>query len=436
MSNQQGGIPGGQPYGGPGGPQGPHRPQQQFGQTGGQPYGPQSQGSPYGPNSPGSASMPPGGAYAGAGGWQGQGPGPQGPSGPQGPGPHGPSGPQGPGGQPKKKNLKWLLIAGGAVIVVLAIIFGVVGYQNYQREQEAQRAEEARIAAEQQQTEDATATADKLGEALAGGDIGALLEIVANPPEEGEAVTNPEVVRAALDRAPLEGLEVGEPQLTGGGTGRLDGGTVDITWNQGGNPVTVTYDLVREGEAWKVDGVFVELTIDSDFPVLLEGQEIEPGRTYYVLPLTYGVTSGNARVQFTEGQLTIDPTQSSASWTGEAELSEEGRNLVVERAKAELDRCLASKELAPSACPMIRWRTESGVSPNLSTLRYTLENDPFAGAEPVLSGTDGELDISTTISVYADATVDGQPGYIDGEQTRQVTAYVDLTNPDAPLIWG
>lgn len=334
------------------------------------------------------------------------------------------------GKTPGKTRNSGLVIA--AFVVALILLIGglvvAVGYQ--------MRAGQARVAAEHQaqlaqQEAAAQAVAQDFLAALSEADADKALSFAAATPEGNNDLLTREVLVAANSRAALGQVTVGEPRLTATADGAWAEGTVKASYAIGDQPQTVDLPVRRVGADWKVSRVAAPVELGLTGPErVVNGVKVAPG-DYNLFPGSYSVTSANPLISLGTSEFVLaSPTASVTDWSSEVALSEEGSKQSLEAAKRAVDQCLQSKELAPPQCPFIQW-SESGLSIDTSTIRYTLKNDPWANVQFAFNA--GTMTASTSVPVEheirAEATRDGTRGSLI-PQTQQRTAHIVIKVQD------
>ncbi|GAB3713775.1 hypothetical protein [Mariniluteicoccus flavus] len=401
----------------------------------GGPGGPGGQGAPgWGPG-PGSPQPGPGFGQPGPGfgqpgpGFGQPGPGPQG-SWPGGPGQGFPTGPQQPVPPPRPpkdpaaaaRTKKIVLGAIAAVVALVALLVGIFAYQANQKKLAAQRAEEARVAEENRQKASAGDTVKAFYDALVAGDVDKALALAAAPPSGATDLLTKEVLAEAMKKAPITGHTVTPGSVT------PTSATVTAAYRIGEKSITTAHELVKSGDAWKLKATSAEVGVGSSGPNrLVNGKEVKPGR-YQLFPGGYAVTSTNPFLEVKSGEFVVESVgEPNADSRPTFAVNENGKREAVEAAKRALADCLKRKELTPSGCPMIRWRADDGTVPDLSSLTYTLKNDPWANVTPLAIGTTVRFTITTTISIGGSGTKQGRSATLSGTATNVNSARIDFS---------
>lgn len=369
--------------------------------------------------------------------------GPNGPAGfaPGGPHPHGPgpygAGPPGPGGpHAPKKSRKGLWIALGCVAGALVLIGGVLLIVD---KVQSDRAAERRENQLTEQTEAAKQVVTDYLTAIADGDAEAALAVVKDAPE------GPLLTDEALEASNSEG-GLTDPQVTDASMQQLEDdsvprGQITASYTVGDLDVpSRTFDVENSAEGWRIKDATSTAAIGGT-GAKINGQKLPADTTEVaVFPGTYAFTASNDRLQINaDPQVVTGLPEESLTWSFSPTLSEKGTKDILSAGRASLDACLNKKELAPAGCPMINWQESNGIKVDQSTIRYTLENDPWANVDLALNGegTAATAMITTTIKINANATQNGASGTLDADPANRTTPMTaDITGPQVKVAWG
>ncbi|WP_460744579.1 hypothetical protein [Mariniluteicoccus endophyticus] len=338
-----------------------------------------------------------------------------GPGGTQGPVP--PAPPTNPG---KQKKVLFGVLAG--VLVLVLGLGAFLLWNGHQKEQAARRAEEARIAEENRQKGLAGDAVKFFYDKLAAGDAEAVKGMAQTPPTgKADLLTN-EVLAEAMKKAPIKDVSVSVSSVAG------TRAYVNATYTIGDKTLQKPHELTRTDDVWKLTDIAADVSLGVSGPKRsVNGKEVDAGR-YLMFPGGYTVTTSNPMLVVTNGDFVVTDLQGT---TGQRksidfEVSEAGRNASMEAARKALNDCVGKSELAPAGCPMIRWKADADVK--VSSMRYTVKGDPFAGVTPTCTASTLSCRVSYSVSINANGRGTSPRGSLtlSGDQTSFVIAKVAL----------
>ncbi len=269
---------------------------------------------------------------------------------------------------------------------------------------------------------DATAAGAVRGylRALAAGDADAALGFAAAPPDDTSLLTD-EMLDAALAAAPLTGLEVGEA------TNDAPRQFVSARYRLGDHTVSTAYEVVRQGEVWRLARVAATLDLTAlrlrEVPLTISGATVtstEPA----LFPGTYTVGTTAERYAVENPGFVIETTTGTPELTAELVLSETGRQEISAAGTAHLKACVKRRELNPKDCGFALTNPK-GTKLKESTMRWSVHS----GADQ-LDELDLVLDHPGSASARIDIVVRGEVRGTDGSRWK---ASVRLTRMRADL---
>lgn len=313
----------------------------------------------------------------------------------------------------RKRRMTWVVAAAVAVLVIVA---GVGIYLN------------ATAAAAREQA--IRETASGYFTALAEADADRAASLLANTPEDRTLLTD-EVLQASQAAAPIADVQV----TTVAADER--NATATVTYSLGERPVTVDLELDGDGRTgWRLVDGLSSLTVTTIEGLTVNGATLDSAANP-VFPGTYTAASASPLVAL-DGTLTATipaPDSDAATLEVSARLSDEGTARVLEVARASLDQCLASNEMAPPGCP---WSLEAGgVTVTEGSIRYRLVNDPWLGFAPGLNAATMRAEgvVRVSVEATANATFQDRTGDVVLPFERDATVTVDLRRDPLTAAW-
>lgn len=353
----------------------------------------------------------------------------------------GPAGAEGSTGRPEKppNGNKVRLIVGAVVLALVLLVVGGLLFNNYQARVAEERAAAAARAELARQESAAKASAQGYLTALTESAADKALSYAVSAPEGDNELMSRDVLLEANKRAAISGVGVDEAKLTETAPGNWTEGTVKVRYTIGDQPQTVDLPLRRIGADWKLEAVTAPVSLGLTGPErLVNGVPVLPG-DYNLFPGSYSITSTNPLVALTTTEFVLtSPVAEATDWAPEIVITDEGTQQSLEASKQAVADCLQLKELAPPACPFIRW-AEEGLAINQSTIRYTLKNDPWTDVRFQFDA--ATMTATTTVDVtheiQAQATQNGRTGsLVPQTQTRPAFITVNLAEGEPQVSFS
>ena len=376
------------------------------------------------------------------------------PTPPQGPAQGGPQGPQHftpPPAEPvsqssARKNLviAGVLAGGGCLLVILVVIALIIYFAVRGGDSGGGGGETG--AADLPPEEQATALVADYFDALAEGDAATALEL--NPVNEdmGAAPLPVEAYTAALEAAPITGVELGTPVIDDGG---LAEGEVPVTFTVGDETVSDTYrvhDYDDDGVMELTGGHTMAQVPDGldGLGLTVNGAEVTAGEPIALMPGGYEVALGAEHFALTSTDpLLVGELASSLEWP-EATLTEEGltafRGAVDDAVQACLEQTTLEAGCGMTPVPttsddgwtMVENTVERSISEDTQRTIDTMEATPSSDEPTYVEGT-SVGSVTTTI----ECTKDGQKGrcemWLGGGMGIPNVAMAD---PELPVTWS
>jgi len=233
-------------------------------------------------------------------------------------------------------------------------------------------------------------------QALADGDIQRALAMGPRGGNGSERLLSPTAFAATRDLSQINGLEIltTDPEAT----------RVQVRYRIGESPVNaeIALDRLDTGEyQLKRTTVPIQLEVPGGegVPLLVNGESIDQGQVYEVVPGLYRLDTGLPFVAYPETSMISvialeDVGVQKASPV--PQLTREGVTAFIGAARASLDDCRATRRKAPPGCP-IGMAGNAGIVE--SSIERTLTGDPWAAARPSLTASrQAEAQMTVTIN--------------------------------------
>ena len=147
-------------------------------------------------------------------------------------------------------------------------------------------------------------------------------------------------------------------------------GTVLAEYAVGDEQLRYEFSVQARGDSWVISNGLAELTLESDGPLVVNGQQLTSDTTSEPAFIGgYAIGTGSDRTEYATSQVILG-TPESVAWSDSARLTKKGREFVIGEAKKSLDACLKARELAPKGCPM-GVNTPDGFSVDPNSLNQT-----------------------------------------------------------------
>lgn len=274
-------------------------------------------------------------------------------------------------------------------------------------------------------------------EALAAGNAEAARAEAASQPADVSMLTD-EVLTAALAETPITELNV--PPLTDVEP-EDETARVPVSYLIGEERVNESVDVTRSGGSWKVTETAVEVDLSSvrseNVPLLVNGTEIKAD-SVTVFPGRYEITSDLDHIDYGEDPVIfISSASDSVSTAGiEPALSTAGAKAFTDAIDAELDACVATKELAPKGCPF-EYKLGYQEKIKAKTITWSLASEPEI--DPFLDSNDqsmAKVSFDLEVELAADGTKNGDKNTFEETVSSYVTVMADMTTSTVKLAWS
>ncbi|WOQ18486.1 hypothetical protein [Raineyella sp. W15-4] len=352
---------------------------------------------------------------------------------PPAPGPTPPAGPRRATTAPSRRRLPIVLV--GAVVAL--VLIGGAAFFSW-RYLEGQRYD-ARLAADR-------AAAREVAEAYLGAlrdaKAAAALDTAAERPGNASLLTD-ETLRAARDKGGVTGIRVGEATIAQDRARRVigDAGTVEVHYQVAGQAVDVALPVSRVGSHWKLSAVTSRVDLGAGSPPRTVFGTVPDTTIVDLFPGSYRIATTSTFVTLAEPDLIVtapDPLGAAAQhWTGgEPGLSTQARSAITDAAHDSLSACLGQRSLTPAGCP-IAITTGSAITVRPDTIRYTLLDDPWPGAEVTFDAASGGATGKVTLHyrLEAAATSGNVEGVVRQDYSYDAHFTADLQGSTPVITW-
>ena len=234
-------------------------------------------------------------------------------------------------------------------------------------------------------------------QALANGNAVAALAYAAQPPPDDTLLTA-EVFAQARRAAPVSNITVDPPS-------GVNPGSVDATYQVGGDQVDETFTVTKVGAAWKIDKVAAEVDIALiralKVPVVVNGVRVKSD-TVYALPGAYKVTTGLKTLSWGSNDVVVvtGPSAPVDTYELNPKLTSGGKKALIAATKKNFNGCLKAKKLKPKGCPFKQ--SDGGYDIEESTVTWRrVGADPFKKATVSSYGTSATVVITFKVAMSA-----------------------------------
>ncbi len=253
-------------------------------------------------------------------------------------------------------------------------------------------------------------------QAIADADSRRAIALLAEVPDDRRLLTD-DVLRRSKEMAPITVVSVDEPHQNPDGQQR-----VRVALLMGDAPLDVEVHATRVAGEWRVADAPARLYLSVGRSPLVKASVngVALPRNTVVVPAftgTYQLEMDNPNVRFTPPARLVVRGAGEAPVIGgiDVELTDHGRTEALAAVRAQLDDCLARRELQPDQCPQ-SIRANAAEPAVAGTARWSLATNPYPSAAVDLNTTTGIATV--TLEVTWSLQVDVQPG---SGQVRTVT---------------
>ena len=274
-------------------------------------------------------------------------------------------------------------------------------------------------------------------EALAAGNAEAARAEAASQPADVSMLTD-DVIAAALAETPI--TEINVPPVT---DVEPDDETarVPASYLIGEERVNESVDVIRSDGSWKVAETAVGVDLSSvrseNVPLVVNGATINAD-SITVFPGRYEITSDLDHIDYGEDNVIFIASASDSVSTGgiEPTLSSAGAKAFTDAIDAELDACVAKKELVPKGCP---FGYKLGYQEKITkkSIKWSLASEPEH--DPYLDSNDqsmGKATFDLKLELTATGTKNGEKHTFDESVSVFATVMADMTTSTVTLNWS
>ncbi|MDN5821163.1 MAG: hypothetical protein L0H39_06715, partial [Brachybacterium sp.] len=319
-----------------------------------------------------------------------------------------PAGPVSKPGGHKKLIIAGVLGGGGCVLMLLVVLALIITFAV--RGGGPGEGDEGSTVADLSPEEQATALVTEYFEALSAGDAGAALELLPLVDEMETEVLPTEAYTAALELAPVAGVEVGTPVLDGG----LISGEVPVTFTVGGESFADTYSVhdYDDDGILELTGTSANFTVtdgDEGLGMTLNGAEVTHGQRLHLVPGGYEIAYGAEHFAPSSTDPVIVGEHHSSYESPDPELTEDGQKAFRAAVQQAVDACLAATTLQ-AGCGI-------GEVPKTSSDGWTMVEDTVKRS--ISEDTQRTIDTMEGTPSYDEAT------YVEGSSIGSVETTID-----------
>ncbi len=268
--------------------------------------------------------------------------------------------------------------------------------------------------------------------ALSTGDAAKALSYGATKPTERSMLTDKVLVKAGK-RAPLSAIDV--PAVDG-----QSSATVQASYKIGKTPVTESFEVIKQGEAWKLERVAAEVELGlvrtASVPLLINGTRVTK-KAVSLFPGSYTFSTGLTYLDYGAEPTILIKTPSAFPNTSQlaVRVNAKGKDAAVAAVKKSYAKCLKSSDSAPAKCPN-RW-TSSDAKWRPGTVDWAQRgSDPFKKAKVVTSGVYAQVTIPLRVELSGTCTQRGRTGRCVGASiTGTSIAVVSLQTNKPKVRW-
>lgn len=323
-----------------------------------------------------------------------------------------------------------------ATVVALSLLAGggFLGTQLWRQERDRQVAEAARIEHERQ-VGLVGQTVRGYFDAVARADAAAALAYGKEQPKASPLLTD-EVLKAAVATAPVTDLRVEVGELTRNADGELATARVRAVYQIGGELVTRSWTLHKQGEDWKFAKATASVKVEASQVALKFNGATATAGTVELLPGAYRVTTDDTLFSLPDTTMMARGPGDDTSWSPSFVINPNAVNEAAKAVTASYRACVAKRDINDMyGCPFGFQPPDKGITLVAGTFRVVSKGNPFAN--PKLEQVD-DLTYSVTESITISAVAQARQGSASGtlmweERTYKVTATITLGSSE--VLW-
>lgn len=266
--------------------------------------------------------------------------------------------------------------------------------------------------------------------ALSSKDAQKALSYGQSEPTESSMLTD-KALSAALKDAPLTAIEV--PQVDS-----ENEASVEASYQLGKRTVTETFDVVKQGDEWKLRRVAAEIELgpvrSGSVPLLVNGTKVSKDLVS-LFPGSYKISTGLKYSDYGKDSTVLVRSPSGSPDTSQlaVRITAEGKSAAVAAAKKSYTRCLKSDDPAPSKCPN-RW-TSNAAKWRKGTVDWEQRgSDPFKKAKVTTSGLFAQVQIPLRVELSGTCTQGGRTGRCVGATITGTSISVVSLETNSPKV--
>jgi hypothetical protein len=266
--------------------------------------------------------------------------------------------------------------------------------------------------------------------ALSSKDAQKALSYGQSEPTESSMLTD-KALSAALKDAPLTAVEV--PQVDG-----ENEASVEASYQLGKRAVTETFNVVKQGDEWKLRRVAAEIELgpvrSGSVPLLINGTKVSKDLVS-LFPGSYTISTGLKYSDYGKASTVLVTTPSGFPDTSRlaVRITAEGKKAAVAAAKKSYTTCLKSDDPAPAKCPN-RW-TSNDAKWRKGTVDWEQRGaDPFKKAKVTTSGLVAQVQIPLRVELSGTCTQGGRTGRCVGATITGTSISVVSLETNSPKV--
>jgi hypothetical protein len=266
--------------------------------------------------------------------------------------------------------------------------------------------------------------------ALAAGDAQEALAYGQSQPAESSLLTD-KALSTALKDAPLTAIEV--PQVDG-----ENEVAVEASYKLGKRSVTETFDVVKQGDAWKLRRVAAEVELghvrSGAVPLLINHTKVSAD-LINLFPGSYEISTGLKYSDYGNDTTIVVTSPSGFPDTSllGVRVNAKGKTAAVAATKKSYTKCLKSDDPAPAKCPN-RWTSDEAKWRKGSVDWKQQGSDPFKSAKVTTSGLSAQVQIPLRVELSGTCTQGGRTGRCVGATMTGRSISVVSLETDSPKV--
>jgi hypothetical protein len=266
--------------------------------------------------------------------------------------------------------------------------------------------------------------------ALSSSDASKALSYGLSEPTETSLLTD-KVLSAALQDAPLTAIEV--PQVEA-----ENEAAVEASYKLGNRSVTETFDVVKQGDDWKLRRVASDaelgLVRSGSVPLLINGTKVLKDLVS-LFPGSYKISTGLKYSDYGKESTVLVTGPSSFPNTSRlaVRINAKGKSAAVAAAKRSYTKCLRSDDPVPPKCPN-RWTSDEAKWRKGTVNWEQRGSDPFEKAKVTTSGLFAQVQIPLRVELSGTCTQGGRTGRCVGATITGTSICVVSLEKSSPKV--